>query len=97
MIRPDNSFLIDVHYEDLGVQEAWNTRRVERLCSLMNITSGELASMLMFPHVEMNKCLEEGSFPGPGCLLLTMVENYIAGNVVPDPINGNLMFVCDGL
>jgi hypothetical protein len=92
MICMSNSLLIDIHYKDLGIQEMWDTRRVDRLCSLLKVTRDELASMIMFEHSEMDKCIKLGEFPGPVCLLLTLVENFTVGSVVPDPASQELLF-----
>lgn len=92
MICMSNSLLIDIHYKDLGIKEMWDTRRVERLCSLLEVTHDELASMMMFEHSEMKKCLKHDEFPGPVCLLLTLVENFTVGAIVPDPASQELFF-----
>ena len=92
MICLGNSLLIDIHYKELGVKELWDARRVERLCSLLKVTQGELASMMMFPHSDMEKCMGLDEFPGPVCLLLTLIENYSVGAVVPDPVSEHIFF-----
>lgn len=97
MICLGNSLLIDIHYKEMGIEEIWDTRRVERLCSLMNITEGELASMMLVKHKDMEKYLKQDNFPGPVCLLLTIIENYAVSPILPDPIDGKIIFYKNGL
>jgi len=92
VIRLGNSLLIDIHYKELGLEDLWDARRAERLCSLMKVTQDELASMMMFPHSDMKKSMEEGCFPGPVCLLLTLLENFTVGAIVPDPVSEFVFF-----
>jgi hypothetical protein len=92
VIRLGNSLLIDIHYKELGLEEIWDARRVERLCSLMKVTQDELSSMMMFPHSDMEKCVKADCFPGPICLLLTLIENFTVGALVPDPVSDYVFF-----
>lgn len=70
-----SSTLCDTHYAMLGIQGAWDSDRVLRLCGLLQMTRYELASLMMFPHRQMKKCMETGLFPGTVCLMMTLVEN----------------------
>ena len=92
MVRADNSLLIDIHYKESGVRAAWDTRRVDRLCSLIDVTWRELASMIMCDHTNFEEYREEGRFPGPVCILFTLIENYAVSDTVPDPIDEPMVF-----
>ena len=92
-----NSLLIDIHYKEMGIEDIWGTRRVKRLCSLMKVTEGELASMMLVRHKDMEAYIKFDEFPGPVCLLLTIIENYAVSPVLPDPIQGNIIFYKNGL
>ena len=96
MVRADNSLLIDIHYKEVELAERWDTRRVDRLCSLINVTWRELASMMMFDHKEMEAARKAGKFPGPVCILMTLIENYALSDIVPDPIDEPMVFIRNG-
>ncbi len=96
MVRVDNSLLIDLHYKEVGLLERWDTRRVERLCSILNVTWRELASMMMHDHVEMENNRKDGKFPGPICILMTLIENHAISEIVPDPIDEPMVFTRNG-
>ena len=92
MVRADNSLLIDLHYKEIGLQDRWDLRRSDRLCSLLNVTWRELSSMMMVPHEDMEKYRDKSQFPGSVCILMTLIENYAASEEIPDPIEDPLVF-----
>lgn len=80
------SIQADIHFRDLQLQETWDSKRVLRMCGWLQITEYELASMVMFPHDEMKKCMKKGIFPGPVCILFSLVENHVMRESIVDPV-----------
>ena len=88
-VNPDKttsptSLSIDIHYAKIGVQGAWDKKRVLRLCGWLRITRYELSSLIMLPHRQMDKYMEKGIFPGPVALLLSIFENHVAKGILMD-------------
>jgi hypothetical protein len=52
--------------------------------------------MMMLDHTKMNAYVSDDGFPGPICLLLTLIENFTIGGMVPDPIEGRLVIFKNG-
>lgn len=85
-----SSLLCDIHYAKLGLQGAWSPERVLRLCGLLQLTRYELASLIHFPHQQMDKGMEAEIFPGTVCLLLSILENqFVASGHILDAIPEN--------
>ncbi len=88
---------IDVHYATLNVIRRWNWERFHRLAAFLNVTYGELASLIALPHDRLATIKERNFFPGSSALLLTIIEanalkNYsedIIENPFPDALPRN--------
>jgi len=68
------SLRIDIHYAKLSLIRRWNWERFHRLASFLNVTYGELASLIALPHSLLDGIRERNYFPGPAALLLTLLE-----------------------
>ena len=88
--------MIFLHYKEVGLQDRWDTRRMDRLCSLIDVTWRELSSMMMCKHDKMEKYRSKDKFPGPVCILMTLIENYSVSETVPDPIDEPMVFTSNG-
>ena len=67
---------MDAHYERIGIKKRWNKERVDRLCGFLRMNYGELSSLLCMPHADFKKILLKPKvFPGPLCLLLSIIEH----------------------
>ena len=94
MVRLDNSYLISLHYDEVDLEGLWDQRRIDRLCSLIEVTDRELSAMMKLPYDEFKVHYEDEAFPGPVLLLLTLIENHSVGPSLPDPIEHHrLVFV----
>lgn len=91
------SLRIDLHYAKLDVIRRWSWERFHRLASFLNVTHGELASLVALPHSRLGTIKERNFFPGSTALLLTIIEanalkNYsedIIENPFPDALPRN--------
>jgi len=52
----------------------WTGERVERLCAYLEVTSSELASLILVNPPSMEKYMKSNRFPGPVKLWLTQIE-----------------------
>lgn len=87
---------MDAHYARLGVVKKWNKARVDRLCGFLRMNYGEIASLLLMPHAEFKrKIISTRPFPGPLCLLLSIIERRYLQNYTKDTID-NLFNFTDG-
>ena len=93
MVRLDNSHLIDLHYRELDLESLWDSRRVDRLCSLIKVTDRELSAMMYLDYDEFKEYYKEENFPGPVLILLTLIENHSVSSLLPDPVEDKLVFV----
>ena len=90
------SILMDAHYARLGVVKKWNKERVDRLCGFLRMNYGEVASLLLMPHKEFQRVLiSPKPFPGPLCLLLSIIEHRYLRHYTKDTID-NLFNFTDG-
>lgn len=80
------SLRIDIHYARLSIVQRWNWERFHRLASFLNVTYGELASLIALPHSHLDGIRERNFFPGPAALLLTILEASILKNYSDDII-----------
>jgi len=84
---------MDAHYERIGVKKKWNKARVDRLCGFLRMNYGELASLLCMPHAEFTKILlKPKHFPGPLCLLLSIIEHRYMSEFTKDTISNIFKF-----
>src|SRR5690348_14518707 len=91
--RTATTTLIDIHYSNLRIAERWTWERFERLCSVLQLTPYELASLVCMPHDSVGKLREHGRIPGSVSgggraigMLLTLLEARILKKTVPDVI-----------
>ena len=84
--RTPRSYTFDLHYADLGVISRWDRDRYYRLCSFLQLTPYELASMICWPHSQVDSAVANSKFPGPVALLLTLVEAQVMQNYTRDVI-----------
>ncbi len=77
---------MDAHYERIGVRKKWNKARVDRLCGFLRMNYGELASLLCMSHSEFKKLLLKPKYPGPLCLLLSIIEHRYMSDYTKDTI-----------
>ena len=90
------SIIMDAHYARLGVVKKWNKERVDRLCGFLRLNYGELASLLLMPHRDFQKTIiSTKPFPGPLCLLLSIIERRYLKEYTKDTID-NLFNFTDG-
>lgn len=75
------SLLIDQHYEGLGLDQGWDSARVNRLCRLMEVTPYELGRLCCIPYVLMNRMLKKNYFPPWIALQFAMLESFYVGKV----------------
>lgn len=68
------SLRIDLHYARLNLIRRWNWERFHRLAAFLNVTYGELASLIALPHSQLYTCRERNYFHGSAALLLTLLE-----------------------
>ena len=69
----------------------WDKARVQRLCVYLEITIGELATLLMVTPLSMDKYINNNKLPGPVKLWLSQLERLFLngatdvakGKVVP--------------
>lgn len=84
------SHLIDGHYADLGIVRRWTWDRYHRLASFLNLTAGELASLVCMPHRHLNTAKMTNRFSGSTALLLTLLEakamKGYSTDIIADPI-----------
>lgn len=80
------STVMDTHYALIELVKKWDRDRVLRLCGLLKLTRYELASLIALPHKDMEIYFKQGVFPGPVCLLLTLLENSTVKDFILDPI-----------
>lgn len=71
------SLLSDSHYTLMGLADAWDRKRVLRLCEFMGISRFELASLIYAPHPRFEEWFEREAFPGPVLVLLTIIESSV--------------------
>lgn len=83
------SLNIDVHYAQLNVIRRWNWERFHRLAAFLNLTHGELASLICLPHRHLKGIRARNVFPGPAALLLTLLEAQVlasySNDIIPNP------------
>ena len=89
------SILMDAHYMRIGVVNKWNKERVDRLCGFLRMNYGEIASLLLMPHKEFQRVILKPKFPGPLCLLLSIIEHRYLKHYTKDTID-NLFNFTDG-
>lgn len=61
-----------------------------RLCTFLEMTPHEVASLICWPHSQVQRAIDNSEFPGPVALLLTLIEaqamqNY-SNDVITNPI-----------
>lgn len=84
---------MDAHYERIGIKKRWNKERVDRLCGFLRMNYGELSSLLCMPHADFKKILlKPKAFPGPLCLLLTIIEHRYMREYTKDTISNIFKF-----
>lgn len=86
---------IDLHYADLRIWERWTWERFTRLCTFLNVTPAELASIACIPHNQLgafqkrNRVMQSGSPNRAAAMVLTLLEAHVASaytkDVVPMP------------
>ena len=82
-----SSLLCDIHYAKIRVQSVWDPERVLRLCGLLQLTRYELASLIHYPHQQMDKSMKAEVFPGTVCLMFSILENqFVASGHLMDSI-----------
>ena len=76
------SLLMDAHYERLGIRKRWNRERVDALWGFLRMNYGEIASLVNMNHRQFVRAmLSTFGFPGPLCILLTIIEDqYMSGH-----------------
>ena len=72
--RTPASLLFDVHYAKLGILCRWDWARYNRLCSFLQFTPAEMASLVMLRHSHLAGAKRDNVFSGPVALLLTLIE-----------------------
>jgi len=78
---------MDTHYERLGIKKRWDKQRVDRLCGVLRINYGELASLVHESHEEfVKKLVSTKPFSGPLSLLLTIIEHRYLQHYTKDTI-----------
>lgn len=80
------SLNIDLHYAHLDVIRRWNWERYHRLAAFLQLTYGELASLICLPHSQLKGIRERNVFPGPPALLLTLLEAQVLSAYSSDVI-----------
>lgn len=83
------SLRIELHYAKLGIIARWDWERYQRLAAFLNVTVHELASVLCMPHKAVEVARQSNRFPGPVCLLLTLLEaqsmEKYTDDIIKDP------------
>lgn len=82
------SLLFDLHYAKLGIIPRWDWDRFNRLARFLNITIGELASLVLLPHSYLRSTAFplHNRLPGSTCLLLTLIEAQMMKSYTDDII-----------
>jgi hypothetical protein len=80
------SLLTDVHYAKLNIVRRWNWDRFNRLAAFLQLTHGELASLICLPHSQLPGIRKRNVFPGPVALLLTLLEAQVLAQFSNDII-----------
>lgn len=81
------SLIIDAHYAKLDIKGRWTEERVERLCSFLRISLGELGSLLGVPHGWWKEHVKSTKkLSGPICILLTIIENQFLAPYTKDTV-----------
>ncbi|MCW5549984.1 MAG: hypothetical protein KIT44_13555 [Opitutaceae bacterium] len=88
--QTDATRQIDLHYAQLGIIARWDWERYTRLALFLNLTVYELASYILMPHSAVRRGQRDNRFPGPACLLLTLLEaratEAYGGDVIKNPM-----------
>ena len=78
---------MDAHYERLGIKKRWDKQRVDRLCGVLRINYGELASLVHESHESfLKKLISPKPFSGPLSILLTIIEHKYLQHYTQDTI-----------
>lgn len=72
--RTPASLNFDLHYAQLRVVSRWDRDRFMRLCAFLQLMPHELASLICWPHSQVQRAIDNSDFPGPVALLLTLIE-----------------------
>lgn len=86
------SLMIDIHYARLGLAHRWTWARFTRLCRVINVTTSELASLVLMPHAWISRYKARKVLPGhegvrrPIAMLLTILEAHVLSEVSSDII-----------
>lgn len=84
------SYAFDLHYAQLGIIARWDWQRYARLALFLQLTPHELASLIHMPHSAVDRGFKTNRFPGPACLLLTLLEatatEDYGGDVIKNPM-----------
>jgi hypothetical protein len=85
------SLRIELHYAKLGIIARWDWERYTRLAAFLDLTVYELASHICWAHKAVDVARQANRFPGPVCLLLTLLEaqamHKFSDDIVADPFN----------
>lgn len=81
------SLAFDIHYAKLRVVERWDRERYDRLCLFLQLTRHELASLICWPHGNVDRAVTSNCFRGPVALLLTILEAQVMANLSADIIS----------
>lgn len=83
---------IDLHYAQLGIWSRWTWERFSRLCTFLQVTPPELASIACIPHnqleiFEQRNRVMQGSAPNrAAALVLTLLEAHVATAYTTDVV-----------
>lgn len=91
--RSPSTDLIDIHYSNLRISERWDWQRIQRLCSFLQVTEYELASLVLMPHEWVEKFKQRDQMPcavaGGGravAMILTILEARVLKRLTKDVI-----------
>ena len=80
------SLAIKLRYEKENLKDIWNERRINRLCGFLRINQTELSALIgITPQTFMNQ-LSRRDIHLSGCILLTLMEDFLIGDYVEDTI-----------
>jgi hypothetical protein len=81
---------VDLRYAQLRIWDRWTWERFTRLCSFLNVTPAELASIACIPHnqlpaFESRNRLMQGVAPNrAAALVLTLLEAHVCAAFTTD-------------
>tara|TARA_B100001057_G_scaffold299438_1_gene299585 strand:+ start:777 stop:1088 length:312 start_codon:yes stop_codon:yes gene_type:complete len=80
------SLAISLHIKSLNLKDKWNEKRIKRLCGFLRISEAELSALIGIPLETFTNQLARRNIYLPGCILLTLMEDFFIGDFVSDTI-----------